>query len=191
MVRTPGEQHFLVSFADHKALLMPEIILDQPFFCLHLQPSVGRRDRMRIADPGEKRQLVIDPVDAVPRLRKHDLREFPDFLRQANIVRFTGLVHRIILAECLLRHVDLCIPVDLCKGKNTASMIIMSVAEHDSIHFGQVDSQFLCILHKQAALSRIHKKLVMLRLNIETQAMLGAASRPAFCIFNKINYAHR
>jgi hypothetical protein len=67
----------------------------------------------------------------------------------------------------------------------------MSVAEHDSIHFGQVDSQFLCILHKQAALSRIHKKLVMLRLNIETQAMLGAASRPAFCIFNKINYVHR
>ena len=69
-------------------------------------------------------------------------------------------------------------------------MIVMSVAEHDCIHLSQVDTKFLCILEQQIRLSGVHKKLVFLRLNIKAQSVLDSAARGAFCVFDKVNYAH-
>ena len=74
--------------------------------------------------------------------------------------------------------------------QKTPSMIIMSVADHYRIHQGQIDPQLVRIVGKQVRLSCIHEQAVMLRFNIEAQAVLIAAAFRARGIFRQIDNTH-
>jgi hypothetical protein len=69
-------------------------------------------------------------------------------------------------------HIDLRILVPLCKGQDSAGMVIVAVAQKYEINTVQIHSQPRGILPRLFRGPRIHKKPMPRRLYIDAESML-------------------
>ena len=95
-----------------------------------------------------------------------------------------------VVAKGVAADIELRPAVALQKAGHAAAVVVVPVGEDGVIRSFQVDAKLLCVVREGPALARVEEKLVPVRLNKQTQAVLGGEIGGNSGVFNECGEFH-